>query len=85
MAFDSERSSAPGLTSSQAGGHITPISCSSNCRLKNLSNQSQSQIYVTTNGQSPSLSWNKAPVWGLRLDFLLPSESYGFVDVGRPL
>jgi hypothetical protein len=24
---------------------------------------------VTTDGQSPSLSWNKAPVWGLRPDF----------------
>jgi hypothetical protein len=25
--------------------------------------------YVTTDGQSASLSWNKAPVWGLRPDF----------------
>jgi hypothetical protein len=26
-------------------------------------------IYVKTDGQSASLSWNKAPVWGLRPDF----------------
>jgi hypothetical protein len=30
--------------------------------------QSQSQSYVTTDGQSASLSWNEAPVWGLRPD-----------------
>jgi hypothetical protein len=28
----------------------------------------QSQSYVTIDGQSPSLSWNKAPIWGLRPD-----------------
>jgi hypothetical protein len=28
----------------------------------------QSQSYVTTDGQSASLSWNKAPIWGLRPD-----------------
>jgi hypothetical protein len=26
------------------------------------------QSYVTTNGQPASLSWNKAPIWGLRPD-----------------
>jgi hypothetical protein len=31
-------------------------------------NQSQSQSYVTTDGQSASLHWNKAPIWGLRPD-----------------
>jgi hypothetical protein len=30
--------------------------------------QSQSQSYVTTDGQSASLSWNKATIWGLRPD-----------------
>jgi hypothetical protein len=30
---------------------------------------SQSQSYVTTDGQSASLSWNKAPIWGLRQGF----------------
>jgi hypothetical protein len=29
---------------------------------------SQSQSYITTDGQSASLSWNKAPIWGLRPD-----------------
>jgi hypothetical protein len=28
----------------------------------------ESQSYVTTDGQSASLSWNKAPIWGLRPD-----------------
>jgi hypothetical protein len=27
--------------------------------------QSQSQSYITTDGQAASLSWNKAPIWGL--------------------
>jgi hypothetical protein len=42
----------------------------------------ESGSYVTTDGQPASLSWNKAPIWGLRL---LLSDSCGFVDVGRPL
>jgi hypothetical protein len=29
----------------------------------------QSQTYVTTSGQSASLSWCRAPIWGLRPDF----------------
>jgi hypothetical protein len=29
---------------------------------------SQSQSYVTTDGQSASLSWNKSPIWGFRPD-----------------
>jgi hypothetical protein len=29
---------------------------------------SESQSYVTTDGQSANLSWNKAPIWGLRPD-----------------
>jgi hypothetical protein len=29
----------------------------------------ESESYITTDGQSASLSWNKAPTWGLRLDF----------------
>jgi hypothetical protein len=34
-----------------------------------LLNFTESESYVTTDGQSASLSWNKAPIWGLRLDF----------------
>jgi hypothetical protein len=30
---------------------------------------SLSESYVTTDGQSASVSWNKAPIWGLRPDF----------------
>jgi hypothetical protein len=29
---------------------------------------SESESYVTTDGQSASVSWNKAPFWGLRPD-----------------
>jgi hypothetical protein len=31
--------------------------------------KTESESYVTPNGQSASLSWNKAPIWGLRPDF----------------
>jgi hypothetical protein len=30
--------------------------------------QSQSRSYITTDGQPASLSWNKAPIWGLQPD-----------------
>jgi hypothetical protein len=30
---------------------------------------SESESYITIDGQSASLSWNKAPIWGLRPDF----------------
>jgi hypothetical protein len=38
------------------------------CRLTSHST-SQSQSYVTTDGQSASVSWNKTPICGLRPDF----------------
>jgi hypothetical protein len=31
----------------------------------------ESELYVTTDGQPASLSWNKAPIWGLRPDFII--------------
>jgi hypothetical protein len=31
--------------------------------------QSESESYITTDGHSASLSWNKASIWGLRPDF----------------
>jgi hypothetical protein len=37
-------------------------------RLCPISSSFQSQSYVTTEGQPASLSWNKAPIWGLRPD-----------------
>jgi hypothetical protein len=37
---------------------------------------SESESYVTTDGQSAGLSWNKAPIWGLRPDFYCRTE-YG--------
>jgi hypothetical protein len=41
--------------------------------------------YVTADGQPASLSWNKAPIWGLLLDLYYMCDSYGLVLVGRPL
>jgi hypothetical protein len=35
---------------------------------KPSTDSSQSQSYITTDGQPASLSWNKAPTWGLRPD-----------------
>jgi hypothetical protein len=45
----------------------------------------ESESYVTTDGQPASLSWNKAPFWGLRPDLYYLCDSYGLVLVGRPL
>jgi hypothetical protein len=41
---------------------------------------SRVESYVTTDGQSAILSWNKAPIWGLRSDFYY-SDRCGFVVV----
>jgi hypothetical protein len=40
------------------------------------SSESESESYVTTDGQSASLSWYKAPIRGLRPDIFFRSE-YG--------
>jgi hypothetical protein len=34
-----------------------------------MKSETESESYVTTDGQSASLSWNKAPVSGLRPNF----------------
>jgi hypothetical protein len=41
-----------------------------------LAHLSESDSYVTTDGQSASLTWYKAPIWGLRPDFYFGTE-YG--------
>jgi hypothetical protein len=51
-------------------GHFTSTSLSSLHRLTiNWLSQNQNQNYVTTDGQSASLSWCQAPIWDLRPDF----------------
>jgi hypothetical protein len=50
-----------------------------------LSVESESESHVTTDGQPTSLSWYKAPIWGLRPDIYYLCDSYGLVLVGRPL
>jgi hypothetical protein len=47
--------------------------------------ESESESYVTTDGQPASLSWNKAPILGLRPDLYYLCDNYGLVLVGRPL
>jgi hypothetical protein len=39
----------------------------------------ESESYVTTDGQSASLSWNKAPIWGLRPDLQYCQRVAGFL------
>jgi hypothetical protein len=52
---------------------------------RRLSHNELTELYVTTDGQPASLSWNKAPIWGLRADLYYLCDSYGLVLVGRPL
>jgi hypothetical protein len=51
--------------------------------------QNQSKSYITTDGQSASLTWCQAPIWDswpiLLLLSLIILDSYGLVYVGRPL
>jgi hypothetical protein len=43
--------------------------------LRNESEWMESELYVTTDGQPASLSWNKAPIWGLRPDLCYLCDS----------
>jgi hypothetical protein len=47
--------------------------------------ESESESYVTTDGQPASLSWSKAPIWGLRPDLYYMYDNYGLVLVGGAL
>jgi hypothetical protein len=42
----------------------------------------ESESYVTTDGESASLSWNKAPIWGLRPDFYYCQTFVGLLTWG---
>jgi hypothetical protein len=44
--------------------------------------ESQSRSYVTTDGQSASLSWCQAPIWGLRPDFYCCQTAAGLLMWG---
>jgi hypothetical protein len=46
---------------------------------------SESESYVKTDGQPASLTWSKAPIWGLRPGLYYLCDSCGLVLVGRPL
>jgi hypothetical protein len=47
-----------------------------------LTSASESESYVTTDGQSASLSRNKAPIWGLRTDFYYCQTVVGLLTWG---
>jgi hypothetical protein len=67
---------------------ITPKYVSAYCvniRFSVCSYWTESESYVTTDGQPASLSWNKASIWGLRSDLYYLCDSYSLVLVGRPL
>jgi hypothetical protein len=52
--------------------NLTDFSSTYDCRLTPRLQRTHLWIWVwviTTDGQSASLSWNKAPIWGLRPDF----------------
>jgi hypothetical protein len=42
--------------------------CLTNPHEESLTALNESESYIMTDGQSASLSWNKAPIWGLRQD-----------------
>jgi hypothetical protein len=44
--------------------------------------ESECEYYVTIDGQSASLSWNKAPIWGLRQDFYYCRTVAGLLMLG---
>jgi hypothetical protein len=48
--------------------HQPPTLLTATSRLSSTVAESESESYVTTDGQPASLSWNKALIWGLRPD-----------------
>jgi hypothetical protein len=70
------------LTSLPAGDCLAPITWLQ-MSSHSLLTESQIQSYVTTDGQSASLSWCQAP--SLAQNQIFVTVSCGFVDVGHPL
>jgi hypothetical protein len=55
-------------SSNSSSGHTAvPLDLRNSSEVNSESSRVES--YVTTDGQSASLSWNKAPIWGSRPDF----------------
>jgi hypothetical protein len=59
----------PTMSSASVVTLLPADDCLTTNSLFQLSTQCQSQSYVTTDGQSASLSWCQAPIWGPRPDF----------------
>jgi hypothetical protein len=56
-------------SSNSSSGHIAVPLALRNSSEVNSESESETESYITTDSQSASLSWNKAPIWGLRPDF----------------
>jgi hypothetical protein len=62
------------------GGNRTRLhTASSRIQFVTDSSESESESYVTTDGQSAGLCWNKAPIWGQRPDFYCCQTVAGFL------
>jgi hypothetical protein len=66
--------------------HMLTLNWQLNCDSLPAELSIQSQGYVTTDGQSVSLSWNEAPIWGLQI-FITVSQLqvcwYGALSLTR--
>jgi hypothetical protein len=63
---------------------ILQLLCSRRCPLADTPQFiAQCQSYVTTDGQSASLPWNKAPICGPKARSFLLSDSSGLLEWGR--
>jgi hypothetical protein len=68
------------MVSSSPAGLTTIFYCLTAWKISDLLSVKIS--YVTTDGQSESLSWCQTPILGPKTNFLLLSDSCGFVDMG---
>jgi hypothetical protein len=76
----SNRTLSPDMStsnSSSTSGHTTvPL------KFRNSIAARERESYITTDGQSASLSWCQAPIWGLRPDFYYCQKIAGLLMWG---
>jgi hypothetical protein len=65
--------------------HLPKSRLTDHLELRNSTAGSESDSFVTTDGQSASLSWNKAPIWNLRPDFYYSQTVAGLLMWGGGL
>jgi hypothetical protein len=74
------RGVSPNLHSHSDHTILLNDSCSKSTCLDH--SESESESYVTTDGQSASLSWSKASIWGLRPEFYYCQTVAGLLTWG---